>query len=528
VLALAVAVTAATVAATPPSAAGLSELEARGKRLYITGEGSSGEPVTAVLGETGVEVPATALPCAGCHGRDGRGRPEGGVTPSDITWEALTRSYGVRHESGREHPPYTLRWLKRAITLGVDPASQELHVAMPRYHMSLADMDALLAYLQKLGTDRDPGIAEQVLRVGTLVPGEGPAAPVGSVMVQVLRAFFDRLNRGGGLYGRRVELVVGELPGDPARRPGATARFLEEEPVFALVAAMVAGADREIEALVEEREIPSIAPLTLHPRARHPVPRYTFYLHSGFLTEGRVLLDAAAEAGGAVGTPEGRPRLVLLVPDASLFTEDVPELLEEVAEAFAPRVRHLPEGALASPATEALAGELAEEGVDVILTFHPVGLEPVFLRALAAAGTRPRVLAPAVLVGPEFFDLPVAIRERVLFSAPTLPADQTARGAQNYAELAAAAALPAEHPVAQRVALAAAELLVEGLERSGRDLSRERLVEALEGLYDHATELTPPLTFTANRRIGALGAYVLEAVPDGPGLRPVGGFRSPH
>jgi len=52
-----------------------------------------------------------------------------------------------------------------------------------------------------------------------------------------------------------------------------------------------------------------------------------------------------------------------------------------------------------------------------------------------------------------------------------------------------------------------------GLKRAGRDLSREKLITALEGLYEYNTGVTPSITFGPNRRVGAMGAYVLSIDP---------------
>ena len=38
-----------------------------------------------------------------------------------------------------------------------DPAGNKLHVAMPRFRMSLQDMEDLAAYVRQLGTRDDPG-----------------------------------------------------------------------------------------------------------------------------------------------------------------------------------------------------------------------------------------------------------------------------------------------------------------------------------------------------------------------------------
>ena len=90
-----------------PAARQLTDQEKRGKFIYLRGGSPSGREITCYIGDGATEVPAAAMLCANCHGFDGRGNPEGGVVPSDITWEALTKYYGVTHSSGRKHPAYT-------------------------------------------------------------------------------------------------------------------------------------------------------------------------------------------------------------------------------------------------------------------------------------------------------------------------------------------------------------------------------------------------------------------------------------
>ena len=63
----------------------------RGRQIYEQGIGTGQTAIVARMGTPAVEVPARAMPCAGCHGIDGRGRAEGGLEPADITWSSLTR-----------------------------------------------------------------------------------------------------------------------------------------------------------------------------------------------------------------------------------------------------------------------------------------------------------------------------------------------------------------------------------------------------------------------------------------------------
>ena len=40
-------------------------------------------------------------------------------------------------------------------------------------------------------------------------------------------------------------------------------------------------------------------------------------------------------------------------------------------------------------------------------------------------------------------------------------------------------------------------------------MSREKLIETLEGFSQYATGLTPAITYGPNRRVGATGAHVI-------------------
>src|SRR5678816_1831519 len=117
---------------------GLSPEEKRGKAFYLRGESSSGQEITAMMGE--IEVPATTLTCAGCHGARGEGKTEGGVTAGSLTWSYLTKPYGHNDDGGRKHPAFSEASFTRMLTSGLDPAGNKLAVAMPTYRMPQKDM----------------------------------------------------------------------------------------------------------------------------------------------------------------------------------------------------------------------------------------------------------------------------------------------------------------------------------------------------------------------------------------------------
>jgi hypothetical protein len=182
----------------------LTPAERRGKQIYLRGSGAEGREITAVLGDGATQVSAGILPCAQCHGLDGRGRDEAGTPASDITWVALIAP------DGRGRPRYSEGTVARAVTLGTDPAGRSLVAVMPRYRLSRAESDDLIAYLKRLGDDRDPGVTETSITVGTLLPSAGPLAETGRALSAVLAAYFAEINDQGGVHKRRLHLEAAE------------------------------------------------------------------------------------------------------------------------------------------------------------------------------------------------------------------------------------------------------------------------------------------------------------------------------
>ena len=95
-------VAALLLAAAAAAAEPLTPAEKRGREIYLHGQGT-GKPMTAYFGADGAgEISASVVPCASCHGADGRGVPEGTVAPSDI--RSVSNTYGERSAT----PPITL------------------------------------------------------------------------------------------------------------------------------------------------------------------------------------------------------------------------------------------------------------------------------------------------------------------------------------------------------------------------------------------------------------------------------------
>ncbi|HYG79418.1 MAG TPA: ABC transporter substrate-binding protein, partial [Pyrinomonadaceae bacterium] len=157
---------------------------------------------------------------------------------------------------------------------------------------------------------------------------------------------------------------------------------------------------------------------------------------------------------------------------------------------------------------QGLAGTLGKTGRQAVL-FLGTGEEAVALmREADKLNWSPAVYLTGA-AGGGVMEAPPSFNRKIFLSFPTSPADQTEDGLREFRALAAKYNLPGTHLATQLSAQGAAKILVEALKRTGQDVSREKLIETLEGLSDFATGLTPAVTYGPNRRIGALGAYVV-------------------
>ncbi len=483
-------------------AAAPAPAEERGKQVFLTGKSAAGRDITAYVGKASTPLPASTLPCASCHGTDGLGRPEGGVVPADITWEHLTKSYGAVSTAGRSRPAYTEQTVARAIATGIDAGGARLDVSMPRFKMHADDMADLMAYLKRLAFELDPGLSETVITVGTLLPEGGRSASLGAAIKGVLLAYFADLNVRGGIYSRRLELKVTAAPTRELVLSRSKA-LIENDEVFALVAAVTTGLEDELDTVIEQHGIPLIGPFTEFSGSAESMQRLTFFLYGGLGIQAQALSQYASTQLVPGGAKMG---VVYPVDEKIRVVARAIETRAKTRRWSAPVLIEYPSRQLNAAA---VAAELKGKNIDAVLFLGP-GAE---LRTLAAEGAKlkwtPYVLTPGAMAGKELFNLPAAFQGRVFLAYPTGPADYTQAGADEFNQFRQRHALSREHTPAQIATYAAVKLFAEGLKSAGRSLSREKLVLALEHLYEFETGLTPKLTYGPNRRIGALGAHIV-------------------
>ena len=466
-----------------------------GKQLYRQGTREAGE-LTAYVGRGSIAMTADTLPCVNCHGRDGRGRPEGGVKPSDITWAELSKAYGGTSKSGRHYGTYNEDTFLRAVTEGIDAAGQRLDTSMPRYNISRHDARNLIQYLQTIADEYDPGISDDAVVFTSLQMQEGWQAELGAVITSTIEAYFADINRQGGVYGRKLQLQTLRYA-DSKAFGRLSAEVGASDKTFALLGTLSGNVDEILVEQAERSQLPSIAPFTNQPAGRGEQHRYSFYIYGGLASQVHVLIKRMLKA-------EGAPSRVLVVyRDAGPYQAQAREAVAALRQQGNDAVEFAYHDDK-SPSLQGLPKLQAARVLFIGAGSELVELYPRLLQTLRVDG----LYLPGMLVSSQIMQLPAEALDRLEVAYHSTP-DEEGKLEDFYRFLH-------EHGFGRRsmsirlFAYSAARIAVEGLKRAGKRLSREKVIAAMEQLFDFDAGLNRPIRYGSSRRVALQGAYIVK------------------
>lgn len=353
-----------------------------------------------------------------------------------------------------------------------------------------------------------PGVTDTEVVIGWTTPLSGPAALWG-VTGQGAQAWADYINEQGGVHGRRINVKLYDDGYNPTR---ALTNLQEMRgKVFAVAGLLGTAVVNTCRDFFAENKIPLITAYgNTRMFADYPKDklRYIFIAYpdyedeAGFLTSyavknlgsKKLALFYQNDDYGKMGM-QGIKNALSKMPGKAKLVSAVPY---EVTER----------------ALSAHALKLKESGADTVFLYTTMTHGGLILKEMAKIGWRPKAIASFPLGDPIMYKIAGEVWEGVY------PA-----GAGN-------SGIPGADPEADRVAdilkkydpkIAGREYLgvfgtvsmiyvVEGLKRAGRDLTVEKMIQAMETIKDWKPEgLGAPATFGPNRHHGVNASRIMKA-----------------
>lgn len=133
------------------------------------------------------------------------------------------------------------------------------------------------------------GVTDNEIRIGTIQPLSGdPAAIYGNAIAKGMQAYYDYINDNGGMYGRKIKLILGDNQYSGSVASEAARRLVEQDKVFAIQGSEGTAPHSAIYKYLEEHGIPDMYILSGSATFVDPVARTRFGGLVDYVTEGRV------------------------------------------------------------------------------------------------------------------------------------------------------------------------------------------------------------------------------------------------
>jgi branched-chain amino acid transport system substrate-binding protein len=142
------------------------------------------------------------------------------------------------------------------------------------------------------------GVTPDRILLGQAAVFSGPAAQLGIQMRNGIKAYFDHVNERGGVHGRRLELVTEDDFYEASRAPAASRRLIEQHRVFALLGYVGTPTGVVHLPVTTQAKVPLVGMFTGAEALRVPFNRYVFHVRASYYDETEAIVEQVASTGG--------------------------------------------------------------------------------------------------------------------------------------------------------------------------------------------------------------------------------------
>ncbi len=322
------------------------------------------------------------------------------------------------------------------------------------------------------------GITESEIVIGSFGPLTGPAALWGNI-VKGMDACFKMINEEGGINGRQVKFIMKDDAYDPSRTVPAVREMVQKDEIFALVGGIGTAPCMSVMEYIVEENIPWIPPITGATHWSIPTKKNIFAMLPYYIDEGIIQTKYALDSLGSTkigiiyqNDDVGKSALVgaksVLKEKGLDFVAEVPvEITDTDLSSHVARLKD-------AEADVVLLWTLPRQGVITVTNAKVINFEPQFIASFILSdmglmhnltkGGWEGVIFGSLATPPYQYDDPVISKYKAAF-AKFYPEDRW--GLFPYS------------------GFLYAQPFVDALKKLGDNVTREGLIEALEGMSSY-------------------------------------------
>ena len=342
-----------------------------------------------------------------------------------------------------------------------------------------------------------PGVTDTEVLIGNVQDLSGPLKELGAIIPSGSNMYFQYINDQGGVHGRSIKMLIEDHQYNPQKAVAATKKLVEKDQVFCLFQILGTSPCEAIRPILSETGTPLIAPAT-NSGTMSDLSREAgdliFHTDTGYDRQGEILVDyilnqnSDAKIGIVYQDDDYGENVLEGIARAEAEHEITvqKESYQRGAIDFKGQTMNLLKGGC----TDVIIAGIVREPVTVMKTAEAMNYKPNFF------GTGPTVDAR---VG----KLAGSAGEGFTATYWANMWNSDAPGPKLYRELCEKYDIPEPYiGLYHYYGFATAQLLVEGLERAGRNPTRKSLVRGLETFKNWDVGSFPPITYNRNDHAG--------------------------
>jgi len=326
----------------------------------------------------------------------------------------------------------------------------------------------------------DPGISDTSITLGMSSPFSGPNGVYGMEMRQTIQAYFDQVNKAGGVNGRKLDLVAIDDGYETERSVANTKTLIDEKKAFALLAYYGSSPTTEtMNTVFGPAKVPLVGTISGAGSLReaisiNPNARYMFNVRASYADETEAIVNQLVSLGlksiavfyqnDGFGK-SGLDGVTLALKKHSLTPSAIGTVERNAVDV--------------TKAVESI-GKVTPQAVIMVTLFKPTA---AFVKAMKKSGQNPMLMTLSP-VGTEQLvkELGADARGIGISQVVPYPWNDTVAVVRDYQKLVGGKNGFSYYALEGYLM---ARVMVEGIKRAGRDLTREKLISSLETLNNN-------------------------------------------
>jgi ABC-type branched-subunit amino acid transport system substrate-binding protein len=319
------------------------------------------------------------------------------------------------------------------------------------------------------------GVTPTSVLLGQSAAFSGPAAQLGLQMRDGAKLWFDQVNAAGGIHGRTIQLKTRDDKYEANLAAENTRKLINDDRVFALFAYVGTPTSQASLPIFTEARVPFVAPFTGAELLRQPFNRYVFNVRASYYDETEAIVDHLYRTGA---------RRIAVFHQADSYGQAG---LDGTTRALAKRnLKVHAVGTVQRNSNEVTEAVRTLNGSqpDAVVMITAYGSTAEFVRQMKKAGSVASYYTVSFVGSKALADAlgddghGVTISQVVPFPwSPLTPV------VKEYLELAKRANVDVNFSTLE--GFIAAKVMTEGLRRAGKELTRERFIQAMESINGH-------------------------------------------